>query len=98
VAERPVTNANRSEFEGGGVMPNTVFPKGTEALTASDRLRLQSLTGQEEDSRAPVDPYFWQGGTRPNLKAQEAVVRSRDQAISERLADRDRYKETDLPY
>lgn len=53
---------NRSEYGGGGVMPNTVFPKGTEALTASDQLRLQSITGQETDSRAPVDPWFWQGG------------------------------------
>lgn len=52
----------RSEFEGGGVMPNTVFPKGPSALTPSDKLRLQSLTGQETDSRAPVDPWFWQGG------------------------------------
>ena len=54
-----------SEYGGGGVMPNTVFPKGTEALTASDKLRLQSITGQETDSNAPVDPYFWQGGVEP---------------------------------
>lgn len=51
-----------SEYDGGGVMPNTVYPKGADALSPSDKLRLQSLTGQEEDSRAPVDPWFWQGG------------------------------------
>lgn len=54
-----------SEYGGEGVMPNTVFPKGTEALTAADKLRLQSITGQETDSNAPVDPYFWQGGVEP---------------------------------
>jgi hypothetical protein len=76
----------RSEFEGGGVMRNTVFPKGTDALTASDKLRLQSITGQEEDSKAAPDPYFWQGGVKP-----EPVV-----VIDERelLRDPDRYRET----
>ncbi len=66
----------RSEFEGGGVMPNTVFPKGPEALTPSDKLRLQSLTGQETDSRAPVDPWFWQGGDY-NSRALDGVERDR---------------------
>jgi hypothetical protein len=54
-----------SEFGGGGVMPNTVFPKGREALTPADKLRLQSLTGQEVDSNAPVDPFHWMGGVEP---------------------------------
>lgn len=53
---------DRSEYEGGGVMPNTVFPTSPDTLTASDKLRLQSLTGQEDDSNAPIDPWFWQGG------------------------------------
>lgn len=66
----------RSEYEGGGVMPNTVFPKGKDALTASDKLRLQSITGQEEDSRAPVDPWFWQGGDY-NSRALDGVERDR---------------------
>lgn len=52
---------NQTEYEGGGVMPNTVFPKIEEALTAADKLRLQSITGQETDSQARVDQYFWQG-------------------------------------
>lgn len=66
----------RSEFEGGGVMPNTVFPKGSEALTPSDKLRLQSITGQEEDSRAPVNPWFWQGGDY-NSRALDGVEKDR---------------------
>jgi len=51
-----------SEYEGRGVNNNTVFTKGEEALTNGDRLRLMSLTGQETDSEAEVDPYFWYGG------------------------------------
>lgn len=53
---------DRSEFGGRGTLDNTLFPKGSEALTASDKLRLQSITGQEEDPLAPPDPYHWQGG------------------------------------
>lgn len=56
---------SRSEYEGGGVQDNTIFPKDPEALNSNDKLRLQSLTGQEEDSRAPRDPYHWLGGTAP---------------------------------
>ena len=52
---------DRSEYEGGGVMPNTVFPKGNDALTPADKLRLGYLTGQEEDSRASLDPGVWYG-------------------------------------
>jgi hypothetical protein len=77
----------RSEFEGGGVMPNTVFPKGTDALTASDKLRLQSITGQEVDSRAPRDPYFWQGGVRPQPPAKKPTE-------EELLRDPGRYRES----
>lgn len=54
-------NQTRTEYNGGGVMPNTVFPKGTDALTNGEKLRLQSITGQETDSRATPDPGFWQG-------------------------------------
>lgn len=55
----------RSEYEGGGVLPNTIFPKGPDALTSHDKLRLQSLTGQETVANAPVDPYHWQGKVEP---------------------------------
>ena len=88
-----------SEFEGGGVMPNTVFPKGSDALTPSDKLRLQSITGQESDSRAPVDPWFWQGGVY-NPKAfdqQKADARARQRKANEiARQERERYKES--PY
>ena len=55
----------RSEYEGRGVQENTLFPKGADALTPDDKLRLQSLTGQEQDPRAQRDPYFWYGGIAP---------------------------------
>lgn len=58
-------NDPRSEYEGRGPLRSTVFPKGADALTPSDKLRLQSLTGQETDPAAPLDPYFWQGGQEP---------------------------------
>jgi len=85
----------QSEYEGRGVMPNTVFPKGSDALTPADKLRLQSLTGQEEDSRAPVDPYFWFGGTGPDTEAESALTAEAEaRAIEQALIERDRYKET----
>lgn len=58
-------NDPRSEYSGRGVQRNTVFPKGEEALTAHDKLRLQSLTGQETDATAEVDPHHWHGMVRP---------------------------------
>lgn len=59
-------NDPRSEFGGRGVQENTLYPKGSDALTPGDKLRLQSLTGQEEDPKAPVDPYHWQGNIAPD--------------------------------
>lgn len=55
----------RSEYEGRGTQENTIFPKGAEALNSNDKLRLQSLTGQEQDSRAKPDPYHWYGNVVP---------------------------------
>lgn len=86
---------DHTEFEGGGVMPNTVFPKGTDALTASDQLRLMSITGQELDSRAPVDPYFWVGGVGPDeeaIKASQLETRTRAHAL--RQSEVERYRES----
>lgn len=86
---------NHSEFDGGGVMPNTVYPKGNDALTPSDKLRLLSMTGQTEDSRAPVDGYYWTGATAPDpalAKAVEREQRQRAQAL--RRSEIDRYKES----
>lgn len=71
---------DHSEYEGGGVMPNTVFPKGSDALTPADKLRLDSITGQDTDSRAPVDPWHWQGGTY-----DPAVFDGVEQARQDRL-------------
>lgn len=58
-------NDPRSEYGGRGVQANTLYPKGADALTPSDRLRLQSITGQEDDPTAPPDPYFWYGNVAP---------------------------------
>lgn len=84
-----------SEYDGGGVMPNTVYPKGSEALTPADKLRLQSITGQETDSRAPVDPYHWYGNVRPDDSIVENDRRAREDRARE-LAQREaeRYRET----
>ena len=90
---------SHSEYEGGGVMPNTVFPKGSDALTASDKLRLQSISGQETDSRAPVNPFFWDGGTGPDLVAIKADLQARaDRAKQLAQSERDRYTETPRNY
>ena len=94
------TNVNdHSEFEGGGLMPNTVFPMGSEALTASDKLRLQSITGQEEDPNAPVDPWFWNGGqydprALEGVEADRRVRQQRDQQLRREATQR--YRES--PY
>lgn len=87
---------DKTEFEGGGVMPNTVHPKGEEAVTASDALRLMSITGQETDTRAPVNPYFWQGNDWPDDEAAiEADRRAREARRSALVREeRNRYKET----
>lgn len=81
----------RSEYDGGGVMPNTVHPKGSEALTPSDKLRLQSTTGQETDSRAPVDPYHWYGNVAPEPPTYDELnARIRES----RARESSRYKES----
>lgn len=77
---------NRSEFEGGGVQDNTIFPKGADALTPSDKLRLQSITGQESDPLAPPDQYHWYGNQAPEIPDTSAR-RAREEA----LRDRSRY-------
>lgn len=88
---------DHSEYEGGGLMPNTVFPKGNDALTPSDKLRLQSLTGQEEDSRAPLDPYHWYGNAKPDFAPEKAAARARqEQNRQMRREEIARYKES--PY
>lgn len=88
-----------SEFEGGGLMPNTVFPKGPDALTPSDKLRLDSITGQDEDSRAPVDPWHWQGGQYHPSELEQIEIDRRarvTQANQLRRQEAQRYRES--PY
>lgn len=86
-----------SEFDGGGPMPNTVYPKGAEALTPSDKLRLQSITGQDEDPRAPVDPYHWNGNIRPDPQEDRIIANQQKQkARAIRRTELNRY--TESPY
>jgi hypothetical protein len=82
--------SGHSEYEGGGVMPNTVFPKGSDALTPSDKLRLQSITGQEDDATVAPNPYHWHGNVRP-----DPITPGPTEAEIYR-DERDRYRET--PY
>lgn len=88
---------NRTEYEGGGVMPNTVHPKGNDALTASDQLRLDAITGQHDDSRAPVNQYHWYGNMRPN-PLEDQIIRQDLLAHARALRqnEKDRYRES--PY
>lgn len=88
-----------SEFDGGGVMPNTIFPKGSDALTPGEKLRLQSLTGQENDSRAPLDPAFWNGATMPDPRPAEMDRRARErEEAARRRQELRRYKQTPRQY
>lgn len=88
-----------SEFDGGGVMPSTVHPKPERALTPDEKLRLQSLTGQEVDTNAPLDPGFWQGNSyfNPDEVPKADIDYDRREAKRERLQDREnrlRYRES----
>lgn len=80
-----------SEYEGGGVMPNGIFPQldGVE-LSASDQLMLLSSTGQTTDSHAAVDPFYWSGNSVP-----EPIQKVRR---PKRMKQRDRYRESPSPY
>lgn len=86
-----------SEYDGKGVMPNTVYPKGTDALTNGDKLRLISITGQETDSRAPVDEFFWIGGQRPDknaIAAEKRAYRQEQQRLKKEA--REQYRESPI--
>ena len=86
---------DHTDYEGGGVMPNTVHPKGSEALTPSDKLRLDAITGQNEDSRAPVDPYHWNGGIGGDdiTERQDRFARQQRERRA-RQSERNRYRES----
>jgi hypothetical protein len=91
--------SDHSEYDGGGVMPNTVYPKGADALTAADKLRLQSITGQETDPNAPVDPYHWYGNVAPDPAIVENNRRAKvEKARATERREVDRYRESPGPY
>jgi len=75
---------SRSEYEGRGPLKNTLFPKGADSLTNSDRLRLDSITGQDTDPLAEPDQYHWYGNNTPDSpQSLEAQAILRDQAITD---------------
>lgn len=80
-------NDPRSEYEGGGLLPSTVFPKGDDALTPDDKLRLQSITGQDRTAKAPPDPWHWQGWVDPGPPPEWTYADEQ-----EALADPGRYE------
>ena len=61
-----------SEF-GGRDTPSGIRARPTEALTASDKLRLGYLTGQEEDADAPVTKRSWEGLAEPGESKVDRV-------------------------
>lgn len=93
-----MTDRSRSEFDGGGVMPSTVHPKPEEALTNGDRLRLMSLTGQETDTNASLDPGFWYGNEYfdPTKRVEESQDQKQRRAELRRQ-ESGRYKQTRRP-
>lgn len=76
-----------SEYGGGGVMPNGIFPQedGVE-LSPSDQLMLMSATGSTTDSHAPVDPYYWHGNVKPATVVKKPKPK--------RITEAQRYKES----
>lgn len=87
-----------TEYDGGGVMPNTVYPKAKEALTNGDKLRLQSITGQEEDSQASPDPGFWHGNEYFDVNQPAYTYKEHDRKVARAMKEEQaRYKETKRP-
>lgn len=90
--------SDRTEYQGGGVMPNTIFPKGNDALTPSDKLRLGYITGQDTDSRAQPDPGVFYGNQYFDLNERRRPDPAR--VARERRVRREesrRYKQTPRP-
>lgn len=87
-----------TEYDGRGVQPNGIYPKGREALTPSDKLRLLSLTGQTEDPNASPDPGYWNGNDYfdPNYVVPPDPQRL-EQERRARQIERNRYKQTPRP-
>lgn len=51
-----------SEYGGNDSTPAGLQPKGADALTSSEKLRLIYRTGQELDTTASVDSITFEGG------------------------------------
>jgi hypothetical protein len=90
--------SDRTEYQGGGVLPNTIFPKGNDALTPSDKLRLGYITGQDEDSRATPDPGVFYGNAYfdPNERPRPDPARVARERRARRIESQ-RYNETRRP-
>lgn len=83
---------DHSEFNGGGVQPNSLFPKTLENMSIAERLRLQSITGQDTDPKALPDPAFWRGAQVEDPLEVRARLQAQAQADRQRVrAERDRY-------
>jgi len=94
----PSADRSPSEYEGGGVQSNTIYPKGADALTPEDKLRLLSITGQTEDPNATPDPGYWYGNDyfdpdAPEYIDPERLAKERELARQES----GRYRETPRP-
>lgn len=81
-----------SEFDGDGVMPGGVYPKPANILKPGERLMLQSLTGQDQDTNAPRDQWHWHGNSAadsttdtPEARETSRLRRERNMERQERL-------------
>lgn len=87
-----------SEFEGGGVMPNGVFPRAIP--NASDQLRLMSTTGQTEDTSARRNHWFFLGQDRDDILS--LIQGEHEREVTAREMEEDavrRYRQSpDTPY
>lgn len=50
-----------SEFGGGDSTPSGLQPKGVDALTSSEKLRMIYRTNQDVDTEAALDPQAFHG-------------------------------------
>jgi hypothetical protein len=86
-----------TEFNGGGVQRNTIFPKGVEALTPADKLRLGYITGVEDDPNSqPHDGQFVGAGRFDQTRYDEATRDLVAQRQALQRAEAERYRES--PY
>jgi hypothetical protein len=88
---------DHTEYNGGGVMRNSVFPKEPEALTNGERLRLGYTTGREDNAHSIPRPHQFYGNqeiTRQTVQQALLSIQRREDQI--RQQESRRYRE--LPY